>query len=207
MYFKVYWVILSYFYFLAVHVAWYSTNADLLAVLSCTPCSPNNPSTSITEKFYCLAIASTELCELVNKSTDEMLFRNLLVDYNTEEPMIFGHRFKYFGVSPQDKSHTFSYLQQFHFHSLLSKIKLWRFSFFQGYMAGGSGYVLSKAALSTFVAGFVVENIVIQIITNFIGIAQRWKIPRRVLTQALSGVERMSEWVPFSLQLLCSWRC
>ena len=40
-------------------------------------------------------------------------------------------------------------------------------------MAGGSGYVLSKAALSTFVAGFVVENIVIQIITNFIGIAQR----------------------------------
>ena len=29
-----------------------------------------------------------------------MLFlRNLLVDYDTEEPMTFGHRFKYFGVS------------------------------------------------------------------------------------------------------------
>jgi len=43
--------------------------------------------------------------------------KNLLVDYDPEEPMIFGHRFKYFG----------------------------------GYMAGGSGYVLSKSALSTFV--------------------------------------------------------
>ena len=100
-----------------------------------------------------------------------MLLRNLLVDYNTEEPMVFGHRFKYFGVSPLDKSHTFSCLTiPFSFPA---KIKLQRFNFFQGYMAGGSGYVLSKAALSTFVAGFVVENIVIQIITNFIGIAQR----------------------------------
>ena len=66
MYFTVYWgTILSYFYFLAVHEAWYSTNSDLLAVLSCPPSSPSNPSTSITLQFYCLAIASTELCELV----------------------------------------------------------------------------------------------------------------------------------------------
>ena len=32
----------------------------------------------------------------------EMLLRNLLVDYDPEEPMIFGHRFKYFGVSEKD---------------------------------------------------------------------------------------------------------
>ena len=38
-----------------------------------------------------------------------MLLRNLLVDYDTEEPMIFGHRFKYFGVSSKYKSHTFHY--------------------------------------------------------------------------------------------------
>ena len=70
--------------------------------------------------------------------------------------MIFGHRFKYFGVSPQDKSHTLSSLTiPF---SFLAKIKLRRFDLFQGYMAGGSGYVLSKAALSTFVAGFIVTN-------------------------------------------------
>ena len=87
-----------------------------------------------------------------------MLLRNLLVDYNTEEPMIFGHRFKYFGVSLQDKSHTFPLLITILISFFASK--LLRLTFFQGYMAGGSGYVLSKAALNTFVAGFTVTNIV-----------------------------------------------
>merc|ERR1719187_843785 len=44
--------------------------------------------------------------------------KHLLVEYDSDRPMIFGHRFKYFG----------------------------------GYMAGGSGYVLSKAALDLFVS-------------------------------------------------------
>ena len=56
---------MSYFHFLAVPVAWYSSNADLLVVLSCSPSSPSNPCTSITLQFYCLAIAFIELCELV----------------------------------------------------------------------------------------------------------------------------------------------
>ena len=46
-------------------MVWYSTNSDIFAVLSCPASSPSNPSNSIILHFYCLAIASTELCELV----------------------------------------------------------------------------------------------------------------------------------------------
>ena len=38
---------------------------DVLTVLVCSACSPNNTSITIICRFYCLAIASTELCELV----------------------------------------------------------------------------------------------------------------------------------------------
>ena len=42
----------------------------LLAVLSCSSFSLSNPSNSIIEQFYYLAIASTELCELVFSYAD-----------------------------------------------------------------------------------------------------------------------------------------
>ena len=38
---------------------------DVLTVLVCSACSPDNTSITIICRFYCLAIASTELCELV----------------------------------------------------------------------------------------------------------------------------------------------
>ena len=38
---------------------------DVLTVLVCSACSPNNTSITIICRFYCLAIASTELCELI----------------------------------------------------------------------------------------------------------------------------------------------
>ena len=61
-----------------------------------------------------------------------MLFRNLLVDYDTEEPMIFGHRFKYFGVSSKYESHTSHTIQFFIIWSRLLDSSLpglygWRF--------------------------------------------------------------------------------
>ena len=126
-----------------------------------------------------------------------MLLRNLLVDYNTEEPMIFGHRFKYFGVSPQDKSHTLS-CQTIPF-SFLAKIKLRRFDLFQGYMAGGSGYVLSKAALNTFVAGFIVANIVTYKSAEV-------KNPKACLDPGFEwGGEDVRMGEILSLWFLCSW--
>ena len=42
-----------------------STKKDFLAVLAFSSYSPSNPSLSIIQQFYMLAIASTELCELV----------------------------------------------------------------------------------------------------------------------------------------------
>ena len=61
-----------------------------------------------------------------------MLFRNLLLDYDTEEPMIFGHRFKYFGVSSKYESHTSHTIQFFIIWSKLLDSSLpglygWRF--------------------------------------------------------------------------------
>ena len=38
---------------------------DLVDVLACSSGSPSAPSNSIIQQFYCLAVASTELCELV----------------------------------------------------------------------------------------------------------------------------------------------
>ena len=49
----------------------------------------------------------------------------LLRNYNSEEPLQFGHRFKYLGVGHLRFEFIFVII-------------------FQGYMAGGSGYVLSK---------------------------------------------------------------
>ena len=43
----------------------FSTNSEFLAVLSCSPLSPSNLRISIIQQSYGLAIASTELCELV----------------------------------------------------------------------------------------------------------------------------------------------
>ena len=45
----------------------FSTNSELLAVLSCSPLSPSNLRISIIQQSYGLAIASTELCELVSE--------------------------------------------------------------------------------------------------------------------------------------------
>ena len=62
------WVLLDMFrklYFLAVPVAKFSTNSELLAVLSYSPLSPSNLRISIIQQSYCLALTSTELCELV----------------------------------------------------------------------------------------------------------------------------------------------
>ena len=39
--------------------------SDLLDVLACSSGSPSTPSNSIIQQLYCLAVASTELCELV----------------------------------------------------------------------------------------------------------------------------------------------
>ena len=65
MYFEVFLGTLKYFYFPTVPVAKCSTNSDLLAVHSCSPCSPNHTRISITQQFHSLDIASTELFELV----------------------------------------------------------------------------------------------------------------------------------------------
>ena len=43
----------------------FSTNSEFLAFLSCSPLSPSNLRISIIQQSYGLAIASTELCELV----------------------------------------------------------------------------------------------------------------------------------------------
>ena len=45
----------------------FSNNSELLAVLSCSPLSPSNLRISIIQQSYCLAIASTKLCELVSE--------------------------------------------------------------------------------------------------------------------------------------------
>ena len=51
---------------LVAHVALVaSPDSDLLAILFYYSCSSSNPSNSIIQQFYGLAIASTELCELV----------------------------------------------------------------------------------------------------------------------------------------------
>ena len=47
----------------------FSTNSEFLAVLSCSPLSPSNLRISIIQQSYGLAIASTELCELVSNPT------------------------------------------------------------------------------------------------------------------------------------------
>ena len=39
----------------------------LTYLCTCSPCSPNNTIITITCQFYCLAIASTDLCELVQR--------------------------------------------------------------------------------------------------------------------------------------------
>ena len=59
-------VTLRYFYFLAVLLAYFSTNSEFPAVLSCSFLSPSNLRISIIQQSYGLAIASTELCELVS---------------------------------------------------------------------------------------------------------------------------------------------
>ena len=53
-------------YRLVVHVTKFSTKSELLAVLSCSPLSPSNLRISIIQQSWYLAIASTELCELVS---------------------------------------------------------------------------------------------------------------------------------------------
>ena len=75
-------------------------------------------------------------------------------------------------------------------------------------MAGGSGYVLSKAALDLFVSGlsnplFLLFRFPLSVnlepsvmnckCSNCI--LQRWKIPKSASTRVLSGEERTSEWV------------
>ena len=47
-------------------MAKFSTNSELLGVPSCSPLSPSNIRISIIQQSYCLAIASTELYELVS---------------------------------------------------------------------------------------------------------------------------------------------
>ena len=42
-----------------------SIKSDLIALLDCSSCRPDNPSISIILQFYCLAITLTEPCELV----------------------------------------------------------------------------------------------------------------------------------------------
>ena len=119
-----------------------------------------------------------------------MLLRNLLVDYDPEEPMIFGHRFKYFGVSGKDIK------SQFSFHSLVKTVGLisarvtWLGVLAMFYPKLHSTHLLKVLCLwSIDVTIWIVDCLL-----------QRWKVPRSVLTQDLSGVERMSEWVGFCRQ-------
>ena len=59
--------------------------------------------------------------------------RNLLKDFNTTDPISFGHNFKYLGVS-----------------KMVIMICMYSLVSVQGYFSGGAGYVLSKEALRRF---------------------------------------------------------
>ena len=118
-----------------------------------------------------------------------MLSRNMLVDYDTEEPMIFGHRFKYFGVSWKYKNYTFHYSLYFHSSvktvGLISARATWLGVLAMFYPKQHSAHLLKVS----FWIDHWFELLTVDCVR------QRWKILRSVLTRALSGVERTSEWV------------
>ena len=73
----------------------FSSNSEFLAVLSCSLLSPSNLRISIIQQSYGLAIASTELCELV------CLFLGLTEIFpDFSKNLTFGEFFRIFSIFP-----------------------------------------------------------------------------------------------------------
>ena len=113
---------------------------------------------------------------------DPCSYRDLLRNYNSKMPIHFGHRFKYLGVG----------------HVTWAESE----RIFKGYMAGGSGYVLSKVSTNSWIPDILtvdtskknfLPNLFPRVLLKCL--RRRWKQEKSASTRVLNGAARTSGWV------------